>query len=316
MKKLISVSISTSLIVAGLLVIVNQGSDKCTPMIDETGSTRNESARYSNFVEFNQEMLELEKEVVQFQIMFHHDDVINVSLNMFVYYVDETITSGYFLLTDGEKPLLEPRCIWYVPERKYQIITPKIRLSVGKFWLVKILNDKEGKIRVGSASNDSGRFDVQDGDTWYLTLAVPTSSKKSGFSVVFESLYDSMEVTQLERNGNVGLYSASYNQFEGKYYAIKLSWFGGFSACNVFKEIMVKNGSIIDASVGGHRKGNIVVYQPNGEEKTLNHKGFMHYVFLGNVTGSWKFTVNGWSIYFRMGIVLLYIDINPHVKKV
>ncbi len=188
--------------------------------------TKNESTSYSNFVEFNQDMLQLEKEMVQFQITFHHDDVVNVSLKMFVYYVDETITSGYFLLTDGEKPLLEPRCIWYIPERKYQIITPKIRLSVGKFWLVKILNDKEGKIRVGSAIMILGGLMCKMDDTWYLTLAVPTLSKKSGFSIVFKSLNDSMEVTQLDRNGNVGLYSASYNQFAGKFYAIKLSWFG------------------------------------------------------------------------------------------
>ena len=70
--------------------------------------SQNESATYCNFVEFNQDDLQLKKEVVQFKITFHQDDVIDVSSKMAVLYVDETITSAYFLLTDGEKPLLEP----------------------------------------------------------------------------------------------------------------------------------------------------------------------------------------------------------------
>ncbi|MBE3137261.1 MAG: hypothetical protein IMZ43_07740 [Thermoplasmata archaeon] len=315
MKKIVSISLIISLTIAGLLMISQETNDGALLKTDEISGPQNESISYSNLVEFNQDALQLQKEVVQFEITFHHDDVVDVSLNMYVYYVDETITSGYCLLTDGEKPLLEPRVLWYVPERKYSIITPKIRLSVGRFWLVKILNDAEGKIRFGSAYNDSGRFDVQAGDIWYLTIAVPIISEKSGYSVVFKSLDKSMEVNQLARHNNVGLYSANYNQFSGKYYAVKLSILGGFSVCDVFKEITVKNGSIVTIDVAGHRKGNMMVYLPNGEEILFNKKGIMQYRFLGNETGSWKFTVKGWSIYFRMQVVLVYIDIDPHINS-
>ena len=315
MKKIISITIIASLSIAGLLMTINQRTYECSiPLADVKGITQNISSNYSNRVEFNQEEIQLQKEVVQYKITFHHDDVIDVSLHMYVYYVDETMTSGYCLLTDGEKPLLHPRVLWYIPERKYSIITPRMRVSVGRFWLVKILNDKEGKLRFGSAYNDSGSFNVFEGDTWYLTLAVPTASEKSGYSVVFTSLNNSMEVNQLTRHSHLGLYAANYNQFSGKYYSIQLSLLGGFTACDISKEITVKNGSIIDIRIAAQRKGNMIVDLPNGEEIQLNKKGLIYYSFLGNETGSWKFTVKGWSIYFRMLVVLFYIDIDPHIN--
>lgn len=315
MKKIISISLIISLTVAGLLMISQEINNGVVLKTDEISGPQNESINYSNLVEFNQDVLQLQKEVVQFEINFHNDDVVNVSLNMFVSYVDETITSGYVLLTDGEKTLLEPRALWYVPERKYSIITPRIRLSVGKFWLCKILNDKEGKIMIGSSYDDSGRFDVHAGDIWYLTIAVPTTSEKSGYSVVFKSQYKSMEVNQLVRYNNVGLFSANYNQFSGKYYAVKLSILGGFSVCDVSKEITTNNGSIVEIYVAGHRKGNMMVYLPNGEKIPFSKNGYMRYSFLGNESGTWKVTVKGWSLYFRMNVVLLYIDIDPHIKS-
>jgi hypothetical protein len=309
LQKIISISFAALLIGAGLLIISQETHDGLILKTDEISDSQNDSTNYSNLVEFNQDKLQLKKEVVQFKITFHQDDVIDVSTKIAVLYVDETITSAYFLLTDGEKPLLEPVCLWYVPERKFLVITPRIRLSVGKFWFVTLLQDK-----VGSANNNSGHFDVQTGDSWYLTLAIPTVSEKSYFSIVFKSLYDSMEVTQLTRHSNLDLSSPTYNQFSGKYYAIKFGMFGGGSLCDISKEITVKNGSIFYIFVAGHRKGNMMVYLPNGQEKQFNQKRIMEYAFLGNESGQWKCSIKGWSVYFRMAIVLFYIDIDPHIS--
>jgi len=309
MKKIISISMSAILIGAGLFIISQETHDGLILRTDEISDSQNVSANYCNFVEFNQDELQLKKEVVQFKITFHQDDVIDVSSKMAVLYVDETITSAYFLLTDGEKPLLEPVCLWYVPERKFLLRTPRIRLSVGKFWFVTLLQDK-----VGSAHNTSGDFDVQTGESWYLTLAVPTVSEKSYFSIVFKSLYDSMEVTELTRHSNLELLSPTYNQFSGRYYAIKFGMFGGGSLCDISKEITVTDGSIFYIFVAGHRKGTMMVYLPNGEEKQFNQKRIMEYAFLGNESGQWKCTIKGWSVYFRMAIVLFYIDIDPHIS--
>jgi len=315
MKKIISIFIIITLTGAGILMIpdqkINTGKIVTT---EEMADQQNTSVRYRNHVEFDQDALQLQKEVVQFEIVFHSDDVIDVTSHMYVSYVDETIVSGFFLLTDGEKPLMEPRSLWYVPERKYVITTPKIRLSFGKLWLVKMLNERNGKVRFGSACDDSGTFEVKSGDIWYLTLAVPTSLEKSGFLVTFQSLQDSMEINQLTRSRNVAFYSANYNQFDGKYYSFKLSILGGFSRCNVYKEITTKNGSIVDICVAAHRKGNLMIYLPNGEDEQSNKKGYMRYSFLGNLSGTWKFSVKGWSLYFMIQVVLLVVDINPHAK--
>lgn len=311
MKKIISLSIIASLTATGFLMITSQEiNDGATLKADEMGGLQNNSTSYSNHLEFNQDNLQLKKEVVQYEITFHQDDVIDFSSKMAVLYDDETITATYCLLTDGEKPLMEPACLWYVPERKYLIVTPRIHLSAGRFLLIQLFKDK-----VGRSDNKSGYFDVQSGDRWYLTLAVPTTSEKSYFSVVIESLYDSMEVTQLTRHGNVGLYSPTYNQFSGKYYAIKLNVFFGASVCDIFKEITVRDGSVFHIVVAGHRKGSMTVYLPDGEEKEFNQKRIMEYAFLGNDTGTWRFTVKGWSFYFRMVVVLFYIDIDPHIKN-
>ena len=277
--------------------------------IEEEGYPYNDTTMYTNFIEFNQDALQLKKEVVQYKITFHQDDVVEVSSEMAVLYVDETITSAYCLLTDGEQPLLTPQCLWYIPERKFLVVTPRIRISVGKFWVAKLFPG-----RIGSTDNDGGHFDVQAGESWYLTLAVPTPSDKMGFSFVMTSVNDSMEVTQLTRHGNIDLYSATYNQFQGRYYAVKLRALFGGSVCDVFKEITVRDGSVFHMWVGGHINANMNVYLPNGEQRNFNKQRLMSYVFLGNESGTWKFTAKGWSLYFRLVVALLYIDIDPHCR--
>jgi hypothetical protein len=316
-KKIFTIAVVISMLIPGCLFYSYQHiNQNITHADQDTQVSPNESTNYSTSIEFNQETLHLQQEVAQYEIKFRHNDSVDVSVSMYVSYVDSIITSNYFLLTDGVKLLMKPRNVFYVPERKYVLITPRIQISIGKFWLIKLLNDREGKIRVGSASNDSGHFDVHSGDTWYLTLAVPTSSEKSGYDVTFTSHNNSMEVTQLMRNGNLGFFAANYNQFSGKYYAVKLSILGGMSICNINKEITTQNGSIIDVYVVAHRKGSMIVSRPDNEEKSFNEKAFMHYAFLGNETGKWTFKIKGWSLYYRMLVTLLYIDIDPHVQMV
>lgn len=310
MKKILSISIIISLISIGLLIISNQ--EIYYGKIVSTEENRNASidtTTYSNHIDFNQDDLQLKKEVVQFKITFHQDDVVEVKSKVAVLYVDETVTSVYCLLTNGEKPLLIPQGFWYVPERKYHIITPKIRLSVGKIWLTKLLQGK-----IGSVDEKSGHFDVQAGESWYLTLAVPTPSQEIGFSVVFSSVYESMEVTELTRHGNVGLYTAAFNEFQGRYYSLKIRALFGGSVCDVSKEITVRDGSIMYLWVAGHRKGSLDVSLPTGEQRHFSHEGIMVYVFIGNDSGTWRFAVKGWSVYYRMAVLLLSIDIEPYCR--
>lgn len=310
MKKILTASIIALLFATTFLMMTTQQiNNAVTLKTEDITNIQNDSISHSNYVEFNNDDLQLKKEVVQYKITFHQNDTVNITVKIVTLYVDEATTCAYFLLTDGEEPLLQPALVSFIPERKYLLVTPKMRFSFGKWWFMKIFKDK-----VGQSNNDSKQFEVQEGESWYLTLAVPTSSEKSFFSIIFSSLNDSMEVTQLTRHSNLGFYSPSFNQFSGKYYAIKFGFLGGASICDIFKEITVKEGSIIHMVVAGQIKGNMMVQRPNGEKTQFGQGGIMTYIFLGNETGNWKFTVKGWSIYFRMAIMLLYIDIDPHVR--
>jgi hypothetical protein len=310
MKTIVIISVIVLLSSSTFLILTNKEIDNAATLkTEEIALLQNNSTSFHDLVEFNNDELQLKNEVIQFKITFHQKDVVDVTVKTVAYYVDETMTAAYCLLTDGEKPLINSSCTCYIPERKYLVVTPKMRVSIGKWWIAKLLKDK-----IGQSSNDSKQFNVQAGESWYLTLAVPTSSEKSYFSLIFRSINDSMEVTQLTRHRNVGLYSPSFNQFSGKYYAIKFSFLGGASICDISKEITVREGSIIHLVVAGQNKGEILVDLPNGEKTQFSQGGIITYIFLGNETGNWKFTVNGWSLYFRMAIMLLYIDIDPHVK--
>lgn len=312
MKKIISVAIIASLILAGFVIITNpEINDAKILKTEEKGNTQSESTSYTNHVEFNNDDLQLKEEVVQFKITFHQNETVDVSVKIAAMYVDETITCVYCLLTDGENPILEPKCITFIPERRFLLLTPKIRVSIGKLWIAKLFPDK-----IGQPNNDSQQFDVQAADTWYLTLAVPTSSEKSYFSVVFHSVNDSMEITQLTRHGNVGLSTPTFRQFSGKYYAIKVGLLVGGSFCDIFKEVIVKDGSVFHLVVAGHRKGTVSISPPKGAKIQIDEKRIMTFIFLGNISGTWKFSVKGWSIFYRMAVLLLYIDIDPHVKNI
>jgi hypothetical protein len=308
MNKILAISVLMTLGAVSFFMITNQVSyeGKITNT-SETQIPYRDTTSYQNHIEFNQNNLHLKKEAAQFKITFHQDSEVDVSSIVSVFYVDETITSAYCLLTNGEKPLLTPQCQWYVPERKYLLITPHIRISVGKYWVAKLFPDT-----IGSADTKSGHFDVHEGESWYLTLAVPTTSEKTDFSVSLSSLHDSMEVVELPRQRNLDLFVASFNQFSGRYYAVKLGVLLGGSICNVAKEITVRNGAVFHLWVAAHKNAEININVPNGEQRHFNKERLMAYVCLGNETGTWKCTVKGWSFYFRMVVILFYIDIDPH----
>lgn len=312
MKKIVSLSLILCLSTGSLIFFIHPDNN-AHDLPDEIEIIEN-NQQYENVIEFNQDTLQLQEEVIQYAITFHYDDIINVSASLFVSYVDETIVSSYFLLTDGKQPLLEPRFIWYAPERKYVLTAPHLRISLGRFLLIELLNRRFGKLQFGSSCQDTGHFPVRSGDTWYLTLAVPTSSEKSGFSIVFTSTTPSMEYHQLTKHKNIGMYVGSYNQFSGHYYSVKFTILGGFSLCDINKQLTTTTGSIIEFSVAGHRKGTMTVITPDGTKHELHEKPVIRYTHLGTDTGDWAFTFSGRSLYYRIGAVLLFIDVPPYVS--
>ncbi len=114
MKKIISISVIVSLTALVFLMVTNQEIyDGKIVDSEDNGHIPNDTSTYNNHIEFNQEDLQLKKEVVQYKITFHQEDAVEVSTKLAVLYVDEMITSAYCLLTNGEKPLFIPQCQWY-----------------------------------------------------------------------------------------------------------------------------------------------------------------------------------------------------------
>ena len=314
-QKIAVVVLVVSLVGTGYLILMaNTGLDLFHRLPDSIQPNLAQRSSYANLLTFDQQELQLKHEVVQYEIKFHHQDVVNVSVSMYVRYIDRTITSEYFLLTDGEKPLFRPLLLFYVPERKYSLITPRFHLSFGQFFLWKFL-DHRGKIFMGSGGTFSKDFSVHDGESWYLTMGVPTTAEQSIYSVVFTSENTSMDVSQLTRHDKLGFYSADYHQFSGKYYALKLLFLGGFSICDVNREATTTSGLIISMFAVGHRKGSMTITLPNRTALQSDQKRAIVVNYIGNQSGVWQMRVKGWSLYFRMAVLFLYIDIDPKCNE-
>jgi hypothetical protein len=202
-----------------------------------------------------------------------------------------------------------------VPERKFELVTPRLHLSLGKLWLVNLFNRYSTDKQVGTTSKNTSEFRVHGGDTWYLTIAVLTSSERGCYyGIQLKSKTKSMEITELQRHSRLGLRVASNNQWNGKYYGLKLGVLGGFSAFNVDTEVVTHDGSFIDLKVLGHRKALVEVSYPNGTVISSDQDRGISFMFMGNQSGRWKFSARGYSLYFREGIVLIYADVDLHVK--
>jgi hypothetical protein len=118
-KKIFTIAVVISMLIPGCLFYSYQHINRNSTHADQdTQVSPNESTNYSTSIEFNQETLHLQQEVAQYEIKFRHNDSVDVSVSMYVSYVDSIITSNYFLLTDGVKLLMKPRNVFYVPERK------------------------------------------------------------------------------------------------------------------------------------------------------------------------------------------------------
>ncbi len=275
--------------------------------IEETGKA---SVVFSDNIEFSQDTLMMEHAARQYRIIFHEDAIINVSLQMLNRYTDNTVTSEYLLLTNGTSYVLPARYLVYYPERTVSITTPRRTFSIGRHWLMSFL-DKRNIITFGLYWSEKKEFQVTKGTSWYLTLAIPSTLSRGNLSIRFLADSKSMEVIDLGITNNVGVLSS--NQL-GRYFGVKIASFG-CSFCNIEKEVTTRNGSIIIFDIAGHRKGTMNVIKPDGEVFHSKNPKIMVYSYIGNETGTWKFTLKAHSFLFKVIVSLIYIDVNPYVKS-
>jgi hypothetical protein len=266
-------------------------------------------------IEITQKDMQLNHEVIQYKIVFHNDDTINVSIHLLLENKNIQKKVFFLILTDGNKSILPAQTdmlyLSYVPMTTIDVTTRNNRFSVGQ----RLINTILQKGRFGLEKTLKEDRSVKKNDTWYLTIATLTSAEGDiTVTLTSQSKSQSMELLQMERHSKLELYSAYDNDFSGTYVGMKLFFFGCSYAKNLNKCIETTSGSIIHFVSGGHFRGDITVQQPDGTITSNNNRFAATYTYHGNTTGQWSFSANGWSILWKHGITLFFIDIDPHFR--
>jgi hypothetical protein len=291
----------------------NMNLDAIPSPTDNIQNTGLEISEIKDSIEINQDDLQLNHEVVQFKIIFHDSDTINISIHMSLLQKDMQEKAFFIMLTDGTKSLIsvdtDMLLLFYVPLSIIDITTPMRRLCFGKPLLYLFSN----KINLGLQKITTNVVSAKKNDTWYLTIAVLTKTE-GDITIKFKSQHQSMEILQTQRHSNLDFYSSYNNGFSGKYFGIKFFIFGFSLAKNINKQIETKTGSIIHFISAGHTKGDINVQGPNEIAYSDDKRFITTYTYHGNATGQWVFSANGRSFLWKYGIILFYIDIDPHFR--
>lgn len=279
------------------------------------------ATHYVNNIYLDQEQLNLNNEVIQYQIIFHRNDTINISLQMILQQtgIDFQPMCSFLMLTDGNKSVFKNTTMFFL----YDIPTGSIidanilgkRISIGGKLFNRILS--KTRFHIGSACYYTEDIKVKNNTVWFLTIAQLDNTHKEILATSIKSNYEGMEIIQTERTNDMGFYTCVNNDFDGKYFGFKFLPYlpFGFSiAKNLQKEITTTKGSIIYFSSIGHRKGQISIEIQN-ETFTNTNKRSATFIYCGNQTGTWKFSASGIGFPWKHFVTLFYIDIDPHMKQ-
>jgi len=229
----------------------------------------------------DQKDLQLNHEVIQYKIVFHENDTINVSARLLIQQSGNDVEPKACLLicTNGTSSVFEKSNVsflFYVPSALLLDVTMfRHRISIGGSIFYRLLNLT--RFRIGVAEESSNDVTVKNGDVWYLTLA--ELNNKPGeqlmFTCVSLSSTASMEIIPLERHADLGFYSALDNDFEGRYLGFKLPFlpFGFSIANNLHKEVSTLRGSVVYFCSVGHLRGRIRVETPDNRTYLNENNG-------------------------------------------
>ena len=272
-----------------------------------------ESDTNQKTIELTQTDMQLDHEVIQYKIIFHEKERINVSIHLFLRQTGMENKVFFLMLTDGNKSILPNQVdmlyLSYVPMGLIDITTKNSRFIVGQHLVKRILQ----QLQIGMEKTIKADRAVMKNDAWYLTIAALTPAE-GDITVKLSSLHESMECIQLERHTNLELYTAYDTDFSGTYLGMKFFLFGCSYAKNLARHIETTTGSILHFASGGHSRGKITVQHPDGSISSNDDRFLATYTYHGNETGHWGFTANGWSLRWKYGITLFVIDNDPHFR--
>jgi hypothetical protein len=281
-----------------------------------------ENANTTSHLIIDQKDLQLDHEVIQYKIIFHKNDIINVSTRLLIQQSGNDVEPKSCLLicTNGTSSIFEKSNVsflFYVPSALLLDVTMfRHRIAIGGSIFFRILNHT--RFRIGIARELSNDVTVKNGDVWYLTLA--DTDKSPGEQLIFTcislSSSASMEIIQLERHSDIGFYSALDNDFEGHYLGFKLPFlpFGVSIASNLHKEVNTLRGSVVYFCSVGHLRGRIRIEAPNNRTYLNANNGMALFTYCGNWTGTWNFSSSGVGFPWKHNVMLFYADVDPHIK--
>jgi hypothetical protein len=317
--KIISLIITTAVISSSLCifetqdVIVSVESNE-----EETGTHSSHNAQ--DTIEIDQDDLQLNHEVIQYKVVFHSDDVVNVSFEMALQQTGQDFEpmSAFLMITDGNKSIFSDAKAFIL----FDIPTGTLidlnvlgkRICVGGKLFNKLL--MKTRFRIGSYSTRTEDSTVKNNTVWYITFAELGNRHQEMLHLKLKAKDDSMELVQLERNGKMDFFSSYTNDFEGRYFGsrfLPLLPFGFSVAKNLKKEITTTDGSIIYFGSVGHFKGKQTV-EIGDEMYTDENSKYSFFAYYGNKTGTWRVTSSGIGFPWKHMVCFLYVDIDPHVR--
>ena len=262
---------------------------------------------FDGLVTVSQSNLQLDNEYIQYKIVFHDSDTIDVKIYM--HYEVKTLNNLFYLvyLADGKDELTyrtflrhEPVGIIDITLRKHRKILPK-------------------------TSSDETTFDrtfhVERDDTWYLTVAIYKSMNET-IEISLSSDNATMEITILERGDKLGYFTVQDGDFSGKFLSRYrgISSFGlGYSRCCVTKTIEFKEGTLFYCNIDRFLDGGLIVTQPSGKSYQYASKKVgkliqenTHYYEGMRITGEWTFLIKGIGFPCKFTASVFYVDTDPY----
>jgi hypothetical protein len=322
MKRIISgiVLIISILLLIFMNVKTEHHVDPDRPIISKTAQ---KDIPFHDNIIIDQNELQLKNEVIQYKVIFHKNDTINVTAFLMLQQTEKDFEpqACLLMLTNGTENIFENSNIsflFYIPSALlFDMTVFGYRIALGGKLFFRFLNHT--RIRIGVTKHLSNIVRVKNGDIWYLTIAEFNCKPGKKITVTFKSLSSSssIELIQMERHMDIGLDSALDNDFEGRYIGCKLPFlpFGFSIADNLHKEIVTSRGSIVYFSSMGHLKGKIKVEAPNNNTYINDNNKIAIFSYLGNWTGNWNFFASGIGFPWKHNVILFYADVNPYVKN-
>jgi hypothetical protein len=267
-----------------------------------------ETIVYNNEFLIDQASEKLDGEVVQYQILFHEDDLFSYDMDI-SYHLTTTGSVFYLIyLTNGE----DTTALHLSGEASGKIVdltTFRKHRMIGKHADVN-----------GNTSFSNTTY-VEKNESWYLTIAVARTINET-LTVQLRTLQQSMEIIPLLRNKNVTLSSAMDAEYKNGNFLERyrgISFLGiGFSLCYVDLMFPVSHGGIICFDMKNNKQGFAYIgsswseIELNGNTETPENATILISSTDAQLIKYWKVHAETLSYPRKISLLTMVVDVYPY----